>query len=88
MEYTLVGVCELLSRDACKALGYKIDEFYISYPTLIYSKDGDFDQGVLFFEYDVSESKGETQMRYVPSHLINKTYTIKSGRNKYPELFL
>ncbi len=85
MDYELVGACVLISRDTCISLGYELNKFYVSYPILIYSKNGNFDQGVLFFEFETEE---ETTMRYIPSHLILEQYNISEAKNMYPELFL
>lgn len=81
MEYVLVGAVILINREACNILGYKLDEFYISYPTLAYSKNGVLDTGILFFEIN-------EKMRYIPSHLIQETWDILGAKQKYPELFL
>lgn len=81
MDYDLVGACLLMSRDACKSLGYELDEYYVPYPILVYSKDESLDEGLLFFEID-------DKMRYIPSHLILERYSIKSAKDIYPELFL
>ena len=91
MDYKLVGSCVLLSQEACKSLGYALNEYYVSYPILVYSKDESLDEGILFFEYQYKHQETgayKTKMRYIPSHLINNLYNIKTSKEIYPELFL
>lgn len=82
LEYKLVGAGSSIIDSVCEVMGYERKGLPSIF--LVYSKGGLLDEGLLFYEISENPSK----MKYVPSHLIQRLFTITEANDKYPELFL
>ena len=82
LKYELVGVCDFLSDETLKIMGYTYKNIVPhNVPILIYSKSGELNTP-LFSE--ISPGK----FKYIHPEIIKNIYKIKEAKEIYPELFI
>ena len=76
------GVCTFLSDDTLKIMGYNYKNLFPerNKPCIVYTKTGEL-QGTLFGEY-------QNSVKYIHPGIIKEIYTLKEGKEIFPELFI